>query len=455
MKNKFMRSVTAMVVAVTMLISSQGVVTSFADGGDHSDMSESSSVQMNEVSNNGTDQSTEDDATQRTCGAKEGEPHKENCPLNVKPDGGNTNDGDTDNSAGEDTDIKSVVDAINALPAVEDLNEETNYEELKAPEAKISELESGNQETAPSEAVQNVIEKINAAFEQIDHTTEAISATDGTTVTKTHIRMLKDLDPANIAELKVLIDKEAAHEQDENQPALTDEEATKLSEARKAFEDAKAKYLSEGFSDAQLVARQAYEALAAEEEKAQVTNYSLLIDMEANIAYIMQAVNTLPEGEPVAMIGDKGYKTLDAAIAAAGDGDTIAVLQDCTTQNGFSIFGKSLTIDGNNHAITVDKLGIYLLNNGSNIAELTFKNCRQLNIIPVSGAPTTVGNTAGWGSVIVSFNCILTFDNCTVNIQQPIDDTKVDTAFYSHTGAKINIQNGSTVNVTGFKSLGF
>lgn len=31
MKNKFMRSVTAMVVAVTMLISSQGVVTSFAD----------------------------------------------------------------------------------------------------------------------------------------------------------------------------------------------------------------------------------------------------------------------------------------------------------------------------------------------------------------------------------------------------------------------------------------
>ena len=361
MKNKFMRSVTAMVVAVTMLISSQGVVTSFADGGDHSDMSESSSVQMNEVGNNGTDQSTEDDdaqcncgvtdgeahkegcplyvkpdggntdggnteddAAQCTCDAKEGEAHKEDCPLYVKPDGGNTNDGDTDNGAGEDTDIKSVVDAINALPAVEDLNEETNYEELKAQvasiraaydaltaeqkesfdstvlekltalEAKISELESGNQETAPSEAVQNVIEKIDAAVEQIDYTTETITATDGTTVTKTHITMLKDLDPANNAELKALIDKEAAHEQDENQPALTDEEAAKLSDARKVFEDAKAKYLSEGFSNAQLAARQAYDALATEEEKAQVTNYSLLTDMEANIAYIMQAVNTLP-----------------------------------------------------------------------------------------------------------------------------------------------------------------
>ena len=349
-----MRSVTAMVVAVTMLISSQGVVTSFADGGDHSDMSESSSVQMNEVDNNGTDQSTkdddaqcncgatdgeahkegcplyvkpdggntdggntEDDAAQCTCDAKEGEAHKEDCPLYVKPDGGNTNDGDTDNGAGEDTDIKSVVDAINALPAVEDLNEETNYEDLKALVAsaraaydalseeqkaafdtavldKLTALESGEQETAPSEAVQNVIEKIDAAVEQIDYTTETITATDGTTVTKTHITMLKDLDPANNAELKALIDKEAAHEQDENQPALTDEEAAKLSDARKVFEDAKAKYLSEGFSNAQLAARQAYDALATEEEKAQVTNYSLLTDMEANIAYIMQAVNTLP-----------------------------------------------------------------------------------------------------------------------------------------------------------------
>lgn len=168
MKNKFMRSVTAMVVAVTVLISSQGVVTSFADGGDYSDRSESSSVQMNEVGNNGTDQSTkddaaqcnceatdgeahkescplyvkpdggntdsgntEDDAAQCTCGAKEGEPHQENCPLYVKPDGGNTNDGDIDNGAGEDADIKSVVDAINALPAAGTITEETDLEVLK------------------------------------------------------------------------------------------------------------------------------------------------------------------------------------------------------------------------------------------------------------------------------------------------------------------------------------
>ena len=318
MKNKFMRSVTAMVVAVTMLISSQGVVTSFADGGDHSDMSESSSVQMNEVGNNGTNQPTENgtgedaavkDVVEMINALPAAETITEETNLVSLKDQVNAaraayNALSDDQKAAFNADVlgkltaleakiselesndqetkpsdavQTVVDAINALPAAETITEEIDLEALKAQisdiraaydvltkeqkatidtsvlsalEAKISELESGEQETAPSEAVQNVIEKIDAAVEQIDYTTETISATDGTTVTKTHITMLKDLDPANNAELKALIDKEAAHEQDENQPALTDEEAAKLSEVRKAFEDAKAKYLSEGFSNA-------------------------------------------------------------------------------------------------------------------------------------------------------------------------------------------------------------
>jgi len=399
MKNKFMRSVTAMVVAVTMLISSQGVVTSFADGGDHSDMSESSSVQMNEVDNNGTDQSTE-------------------------------------NGTGEDAAVKDVVEMINALPAAETITEETNLVSLKdqvnaahaaydalsddqkaafdtavldkltAPEAKISELESGNQETESSETVQNVIEKINAAVKQIDHTTETISATDGTTVTKTHITMLKDLDPANNAELKALIDKEAAHEQDETQPALTNEEAAKLSDARKAFEDAKAKYRSEGFSDAQLAARQAYDALSTEEEKVQVTNYSLLTAMEANIAYIMQAVNTLLEGEPVAMIGDNGYKTLDEAIAAAVDGDTIEVLQNCTS-SGINLT-KDLTIEGQKNSNGLYPI-IKFTNKGIALwgKSLTFKTC---NII-MQGVGSTPYVEWSWMTICANKDASLNLIN--------------------------------------------
>ena len=512
MKNKFMRSVTAMVVAVTMLISSQGVVTSFADGGDHSDLSESSSVQMNEVSNNGTDQSTEnddaqcncgvtdgeahkevcplyvkpdggntndgdteDDAAQCTCGAEEGGPHKEGCPLYVKPDGGNTSDGDTDNGAGEDADIKSVVDAINALPAAETITEETDLEVLKtqvnaaraaynalsddqkaafdaatlekltALEAKISELESGNQETESSEAVQNVIEKIDAAVEQIDYTTETITATDGTTVTKTHITMLKNLDPANNAELKALIDKEAAHEQDENQPALTDEEAAKLSDARKAFEDAKAKYLSEGFSNAQLAARQAYDALA-EADKTQVTNYSLLEAMEENIAYIMQAVNTLPEGEPVAMIGTEPYTSLDDAVEKAEEGSTITLLKDCELTKGFN---KTLTFTGH-HKITIPKQltsngeGWMCFGLGDPSRVLTFDGV-EVEWLSDGSAPWLMLSLSGTLNITNGANLTFKFDSKT---------TKTRNAIYMNEGAVLNVTNASTFQILGVGTEG-
>ncbi len=517
MKNKLMRSVTAMVVAVTVLISSQGVVTSFADGGDHSDMSESSSVQMNEVGNNGTDQSTkddaaqcncgatdgeahkegcplyvkpdggntndgdtEDDAAQCTCGAEEGGPHKEDCPLYVKPDGGNTdngntNDGDTDNGAGEDTNIKSVVDAINALPAAETITEETDLvslkdqvnaarvaydalsddqkaafdaatlEKLTALEAKISELESGNQETESSEAVQNVIEKIDAAVEQIDYTTETITATDGTTVTKTHITMLKNLDPANNAELKALIDKEAAHEQDENQPALTDEEAAKLSDARKAFEDAKAKYLSEGFSNAQLAARQAYDALA-EADKTQVTNYSLLEAMEENIAYIMQAVNTLPEGEPVAMIGTEPYTSLDDAVEKAEEGSTITLLKDCELTKGFN---KTLTFTGH-HKITIPKQltsngeGWMCFGLGDPSRVLTFDGV-EVEWLSDGSAPWLMLSLSGTLNVTNGANLTFKFDSKT---------TKTRNAIYMNEGAVLNVTNASTFQILGVGTEG-
>lgn len=508
MKNKFMRSVTAMVVAVTMLISSQGVVTSFADGGDHSDMSESSSVQMNEVGNNGTDQSTkddaaqcnceatdgeahkescplyvkpdggntndgdtEDDAAQCTCGAEEGGPHKEDCPLYVKPDGGNTdngntNDGDTDNGAGEDTNIKSVVDAINALPAAETITEETDLvslkdqvnaarvaydalsddqkaafdaatlEKLTALEAKISELESGNQETESSEAVQNVIEKIDAAVEQIDYTTETITATDGTTVTKTHITMLKNLDPANNAELKALIDKEAAHEQDENQPALTDEEAAKLSDARKAFEDAKAKYLSEGFSNAQLAARQAYDALA-EADKTQVTNYSLLESMEANIAYI----STLPENEYVAEVNGIKYSSLNEAVKEAAEGSTITLLKDCELTEGFN---KTLTFTGH-YKITIPK---QLKSNGENwmcfglgntSRVLTFDGV-EVEWIADSSVPWLMLQLNGTLSITNGAKLTFKFDSLSSGTRN---------ALYMHPGAKLYVTNGSTFEILG------
>ena len=131
MKNKCVRAVTAMCVANTILVSSQGVVTAFADGGDHSDMSESSSVQMNEVNSNETAQCNcnaaegadhkedcplyqepkQPQAPSCNCGVTNGEVHKENCPLYVKPDGGNI-----DSNNIEDDVAKCTCDAEEGCP---------------------------------------------------------------------------------------------------------------------------------------------------------------------------------------------------------------------------------------------------------------------------------------------------------------------------------------------------
>ena len=532
MKNKFMRSVTAMVVAVTMLISSQGVVTSFADGGDYSDLSESSSVQMNEVGNNGTNQPTEngtgEDAAVKdvveminTLPAAETITKETNLvslidqvnaaraaydelsddqkaafnadvlgkltALEAKISELESNDQETKPSDA----VQTVVDAINALPAAGTITKETDLvslidqvnaaraaydalsaeqkesfdatvlEKLTALEAKISELESGNQETAPSEAVQNVIEKIDAAVEQIDYTTETITATDGTTVTKTHITMLKDLDPANNAELKALIDKEAAHEQDDTQPALSEDEAAKLSEARKAFEDAKAKYLSEAYSNAQLAARNAYDALA-ESDKAQVTNYSLLEDMEANIAYIMQAVNTLPTpaADTVAMIDDTEYKTLDEAIAAAEDGDTIEILQDCTTANGIFLKGSlaNLTIQGSKDkkpTITFTKDGIATLNmpNENTNRSVSFKDC---NVVMNGIGSTPYHQEWDWMSISLGTHSSLNLDNASMLLDGTgtSSEGKHTNAIYTDRWTSLNLNNNSILTIKNYSNNG-
>lgn len=335
MKNKFMRSVTAMVVAVTMLISSQGVVTSFADGGDYSDMSESSSVQMNEVSNNGTDQSTEDDATQCTCGAKEGEPHKENCPLYVKPDGGNTNDGDTDNGAGEDADIKSVVDDINALLAAGTITEETDLEVLKT--------------------------QVNAA--------------------------------------------RAAY--------------NALSEEQKA-----------AFDTATLEKLTALEAKISELES-----------MEANITYIMQAVNTLPEGEPVAMIGTEPYTSLDDAVEKAEEGSTITLLKDCELTEGFN---KTLTFNGTGK-ITIPKQlksdgeGWMCFGLGDPSRVLTFDGV-EVEWISDGTAPWLMLSLSGTLNVTNGAKLTFKFDSRSSGTRN---------AIYMNEGAELNITNGSTFEILG------
>ena len=72
-------------------------------------------------------------------------------------------------------------------------------------------------------------------------------------------------------------------------------------------------------------------------------------------------------GNDVAQIGDQTYATLDDAIAAASDGDTILLLNDATVSKTLD---KSITIDGQGHTMTSTDVR-YGLSKGRS---LTFQN---------------------------------------------------------------------------------
>ena len=65
----------------------------------------------------------------------------------------------------------------------------------------------------------------------------------------------------------------------------------------------------------------------------------------------------------VARIGDTEYETLDEAVAAAGDGDTIELLTDCSSEKGLIIENKTVIIQGDTErmpTVTLIEVGMYL-----------------------------------------------------------------------------------------------
>ncbi len=156
-----------------------------------------------------------------------------------------------------------------------------------------------------------------------------------------------------------------------------------------------------------------------------------------------------PVSEPVAKIGETGYATLDDAVAAAKDGDTIELCKDAETKNGFGLDSTNLTVNGNNHTITANKLGIYLYK-GSKPATLTFNNV-TLNMTPVEGTPMEGGEKKTWAVAVLNYDCHAIFNNSTITMAQA---GSVNTGAYFHAGAKLTLNN-SKMSVKGFSSNGF
>ncbi len=132
----------------------------------------------------------------------------------------------------------------------------------------------------------------------------------------------------------------------------------------------------------------------------------------AMLMSVAMLLTLLPLGlaadEPaVAKIGDTKYATLDEAIEAAQDGDTIELLADCTTE-GMNL-SKNLIIDGGEatkHSVTFTKYGIALWG-----VSLTFENC--------SVTRNNIGSTPytaewNWMTICASKDASLTLDKTTM-----------------------------------------
>ena len=113
----------------------------------------------------------------------------------------------------------------------------------------------------------------------------------------------------------------------------------------------------------------------------------------------------------VAQIGEDKYKTLDEAVAAAKDGDTITLLADCETA-GLNL-DKNLTIAGSTETeetftVTFKGMGIALWGKA-----LTFKNC-AVSMTGIGSTPYTA--EWNWVTICASKNSSLKLENATMTM---------------------------------------
>ena len=151
---------------------------------------------------------------------------------------------------------------------------------------------------------------------------------------------------------------------------------------------------------------------------------------------------TQAEGD-VAQVGDITYTTLDEAVEEATEGSTIVLLQDCELTKGFN---KTLTFTGNGK-ITIDK---QLTSNGE--AWMCFGLYDPSRVLTFDGAGVEVewtsDGSAPW--LMLSLSGTLNVTNG-ANLTFKFDSRTTGTrnAIYMNAGSKINVTNGSTLQILG------
>lgn len=189
-----------------------------------------------------------------------------------------------------------------------------------------------------------------------------------------------------------------------------------------------------------------FNTISAEESEVLEVNEEATTIVEESINNETEVVNNettkeiiLASGEDVktyvAQIGETKYETLDEAILAASNNDTIVLLDNATTK-GLNL-SKNLTIDGSKeYTITFEDKGIALWG-----VSLTFKDV-TVNIKGIGSTPYTA--EWNWMTISASKNAALNLENAKLTLDGTGTESNVH-AIYFCSNNKLNLNNSTLI----------
>ena len=407
MSKKLKRSAVALVLAATMVFSSQGVLTAFAVGENETstavDVSALEPILDKEetvvVEEPGNTDETETPEVTEPCGITEG------CTL---PNG----------HPGE-------CQVAPVDPPVEDENGEDETQPCTKTEGCT--LENGHEGECVTEPVTPPEE------ENGEDETHPCEKTEGCTLPNGH-------------EGECVVKENTEDTEDTQEPSEEDVAAAKnVSDLIGALPEAST--LDPETTDVEALtaqvkaAREAYDKLT-DAQKALVEKAVLdkLVALEGALEALQNT--NVADVNAVAKIGDATYGTLDEAIADAADGATIELSADCTTE-GMNL-SKSLTIkgaDGVNPEIKFTKYGIALWGKA-----LTFQDCK-VTMNGIGSTPYTA--EWNWQTICASKDASLTLDNVEMTMDAS-GTTNSPHAIYFCNNNVLNIINGSNLTIKNY-----
>ena len=189
-----------------------------------------------------------------------------------------------------------------------------------------------------------------------------------------------------------------------------------------------------------------FNTISAEETEVLEVNEEATTIVEESINNETEVVNNettkeiiLASGEEVKtyvdQIGETKYETLDEAILAASNNDTIVLLDNATTK-GLNL-SKNLTIDGSKeYTITFEDKGIALWG-----VSLTFKDV-TVNIKGIGSTPYTA--EWNWMTISASKNAALNLENAKLTLDGTGTESNVH-AIYFCSNNKLNLNNSTLI----------